>query len=80
MEDLNLDDEPLPKLSREGVGSLRSILIARESGTLGRLPPRCISSKFSTSKSTPQQTLKYSNSEINSEETSENNPKSKNHV
>ena len=48
MEDLKLDDEPLPVLSSEGAGSLRSILIARESGTLGRLPQRCISSKFSS--------------------------------
>ena len=48
MEDLKLDDEPLPVLSSEGAGSLRAILIARECGTLGRLPPRCISSKFSS--------------------------------
>ena len=77
MEDLNLDDEPLPKLSREGVGSLRSILIARESGTLGRLPPRCISSKFSTCKSISQQALNYSNTDIKPDDVPENTPKSK---
>ena len=52
MEDLKLDDEPIPVLSSEGAGSLRSILIARENGILGRFPSRCIASKFSNN-STP---------------------------
>ena len=39
MEDLKLEDEPLP-LPSDGTGSLRKFLISREGGTIGRLPIR----------------------------------------
>ena len=45
MEDLKLEDEPLPVLSSEGSGCLRAVLAARECGALGRLPARCFGTR-----------------------------------
>ena len=77
MEDLKLDDEPLPVLSSEGAGSLRSILIARESGILGRLPPRCISSKHASLNRPKNETLNFSNipTKSDTDPTAEGTPK-----
>ena len=71
MEDLKLDDEPLPVLSSEGAGSLRSILIARETGILGKLPPRCISSKHASVGTPKSETLYPSSIAIKSDSTVE---------